>query len=98
MDKWCHLVDIFENNSTLRRKGELPFLTRKQPQWSIILLYLSQLLFDSLKVLCASRVKTKGAARVHLGERHLLWRGAMKRLDRKNPRVLEDAPHVERAR
>lgn len=62
------------------------------------LLYLSQLMFDSLKVLCTSRVKTKGAARVHLGERHLLWRGTMKGLDRKTPRLLEHAPHVERAR
>lgn len=62
------------------------------------LLYLSQLMFDSLKVLSTSGVKTKGAAWVHLGERHLLWRGTMKGLDRKTPRLLEHAPHVERAR
>lgn len=51
----------------------------------LFLLYLSQLLFDSLKVLGTPRVKTKSAAWVHLGERHLLWRRAMKRLDRKPP-------------
>lgn len=60
------------------------------------LLYLSQLLFDSLKVLGTLRVKTKSAAWVHLGERHLLWRRAMKRLDGKPPHILENTPHVER--
>lgn len=32
---------------------------------------------DPLKVLRASRVEADGAARVHLAERHLLWRGAV---------------------
>lgn len=44
--------------------------------------HLRQLLTDPLVVLNTSGIETNGTARVHLAERHLLWRGAMIRLDR----------------
>lgn len=45
------------------------------------LLYLRQLLADPLVVLSTSGVEADGAARVHLAERHFLWRGAVVRLE-----------------
>lgn len=48
--------------------------------------YLRQLLSDPLIVVHASRVEADGAARVHLAERHLLWRGAVIGLVRRGGR------------
>lgn len=74
-------MDILEN--IFYDHGQKNFPSNYQGSEKLFLLYLSQLLLDSLKVLGTPRVKTKSAAWVHLGERHLLRRRAMKRLDRK---------------
>lgn len=55
---------------------------RSHSNYPLLWSHLRQLLTDPLVVLNTSGVETNGTARVHLAERHLLWRGAMIRLDK----------------
>lgn len=93
MGKCCHLV------VSSRHAGHTLAVHETQNEYNVTIIiiiiinmvkrclppppYLRQLLADSLIVLSTSGVEPDGAARVHLAERHLLRRGAMKRLDEK---------------